>query len=379
MKGEFLRVIMVTPGYYPIKGGTETVVRNLSILLKKNGVHTDVMTFNMDRKWSPKWQGKIERIDGITVFKVPALNWLPIEHSPRITLGVNLIPGRFANLLKQYDVIHFHEADFSFPLFSILARKPKIFHLHGISVDFFKRYHLSRAILKHVADLYISISKQMRKDLIDLGIPREKIAYLPNGVDVRLFCPRKEKENNLLLFVGRITSGKGLHVLLESLRYLEESIHLVIIGPADCDLRYYQNLFNTSIEKINREGKHKITYLGALDQADIVEWYQKASIFVLPSFSEALPVALLEALSCETPVIATPVGGVPEVVRNFENGILVPVSNPLKLAEAIQYLLDNKKTRIKFGRAAREKVIRNFSIGVIAKRLCDIYEGIVSR
>lgn len=116
---------MVTPGYYPIKGGTETVVRNLAIMLNKNNVHTDVMTFNLNRKWSPKWKGKVEIIDGITIFRVPALNWLPITHSPRINLGVNLISGRFTNLFKPYDVVHFHE-DFSFPLFSLKKRKQYI-------------------------------------------------------------------------------------------------------------------------------------------------------------------------------------------------------------------------------------------------------------
>lgn len=57
-----MRVLMVTPGFYPIKGGTETVVRNLSAELNKMGVHANVMTFNMDRKWSPKWRGKVEKL-----------------------------------------------------------------------------------------------------------------------------------------------------------------------------------------------------------------------------------------------------------------------------------------------------------------------------
>ena len=68
-----MRVLMVTPGFSPIKGGTETVVRNLSLELNKIGVDADVMTFNMNRKWNPKWNGMTEQIDGISVFKVPAL------------------------------------------------------------------------------------------------------------------------------------------------------------------------------------------------------------------------------------------------------------------------------------------------------------------
>jgi len=367
---------MVTPGFHPIKGGTETVVRNLSVELNRVGVHVDVMAFNMDRKWHSKWKGKIEEIDGIKVFKIPALNWLPIDHSPKITLGVNLIPGRFTNIMKKYDIIHFHE-DVSFPLFSFFVKKHKIFQLHGFDVNFYKRYHLSRIIMKNVADLYISISSRMEKDLMELGIAKNRIIHLPNGVNTKLFCPQEEKEDDLLLFVGRITFTKGLHVLLKSLRYLERSVRLVFIGSADWSLKYHQDTLRC-IEKENQMGKHKIEYLGALDQRSIVEWYQKASIVVLPSFVEAFPVVILEALSCETPVIATPVGGVPEVVRNGENGILVPVNNATKLAEAIQYLLDNEDVRIRLGLEGRKLIKRSFSLDVIAKKLCSIYTNLLA-
>lgn len=364
---------MVTPGYDPIKGGTETIVRDLSILLNKNDVHTDIMTFNMDKKWNPKWRGKIEEREGVTIFKIPGLDWLPIVHSPRINFGVNLIPGRFTNILKRYDIIHFHEAEFSFPLFSFHIKKPKILHLHGIDADLLKRQQPSRLVLKHVANLCISLSGKMTKELMSLGIPKEKIAYLPNGVDVELFCPKNEKEDNLVLFVGRITFDKGLHVLLKALQHLKEPINLVIIGPPDWDIPFYQNVFLPLIKNINQEGKHKITYLGALDQADIIKWYQRASVFVLPSFSEAFPIVILEALSCEIPVVATPVGGIPEIVRNNEDGFFVPPNNPQKLAEAIQYLIENKDIRMRMGREGRKRVMKNFSLDVIVKRLCKIY------
>jgi len=366
---------MTTPGFYPIKGGTETVVKNLSIELNRVGVHVDVMTFNMDRKWHPRWKGKIEKIYGIKVFKIPALNWLPIEHSPRITLGVNLIPGRFTNILKEYDIIHFHE-EFSFPLFSFLVRKPKIFHLHMLDVNFYKRYHLNRIILKHAADLYISISRRIQRDLAALGIPRDKIGYLPNEVDTKVFCPQQEKEDNLLLFIGRIDVRKGLHILLESLRYLKKSTRLVIVGPPSWNLEYYQNILRL-IEEENQKQKHKIEYLGIIDSQRLLMLYQKASIVILPSFAEGFPVVILEALSCETPVIATPVGGVPEVVRNGENGFLVPPNNPLKLAEAIQYLLDNKDIRIRLGLEGRKWIKRNFSLDVVVNKLCKIYRELL--
>jgi glycosyltransferase involved in cell wall biosynthesis len=369
---------MVTPGYYPIKGGTETIVRNLSILLNKKGVQTDVMTFSMNRKWNAKWRGKTEIIDGITVFRIPALNWLPIAHSDRITLGINLIPSRFKYILKNYDIVHFHEFELSFPLFSCTVRKPKIIHFHGINIDFLKRYHLSRLLLKHLADFYISITKKMRNDLLKLGLPTNKVIYVPNGINTSLFVPKGEKEDNLILFVGRITAAKGLHILLKALSYLRTSVHLAVIGPSDWDQKYYVDVLRL-IEKENQRGTHRITYLGALDQVDVITWYQKASIFVLPSFAEGFPVTVLEALSCELPVIVTPVGGIPEVVKDKENGILVPVNDAVRLSEAIQFLLDNKDARIRFGRKGRKSVIENFSIETMASRLRELYEKIIRK
>jgi glycosyltransferase involved in cell wall biosynthesis len=365
---------MVAPSFYPIRGGTETMVRNISIELNKLGVQTDVMTFNMDQRYSPKWRGKIEEGDGIKIFKIPALKLLP--SSPRINMNVNLIPGNFANIMKRYDIIHFHEAELTFPFFSFLIKKPKILHLHGINVDFIKRYHTYRMIFKRV-NYYIAITREMKDDLIKLGIGQSKILYLPNAVDTGLFHPdNNKKEDNLILYLGRITPVKGLHILLDSLHYLKRPVRLVIIGPVN-DLEYYKIIMRL-IEKENRRGKNQVEYLGVLPLKEVIKFYQKATVFTLPSYWEAFPVTILEALSCETPVITTPVGGNPEVIRNFENGIIVPVNSPLKLAEAINFMLDNRNSMTKMGRKGRELVTKNFSVEVIAKRLRKIYQEIIS-
>lgn len=368
---------MAPPGFYPIRGGTETMVQNLSLALNRMGISVDVMTFNMPRKWEPKWRGKVDTVNGLNVFRIPALNWMPTTHSMKITNGVNLIPGRFTHLLKRYDIVHFHELEFSFPLFSRLVRKPKIFHLHGFNVDFLRRYHLTRTILKHVSDYYISIHRKMQRDLIDLGIAKGRVIYLPNAVDVELFHPEGEKEDNLLLYLGRITPMKGLHVLLQSLSYLEEPIRLLIAGPADWSHTYYQKMLR-EIEIQNSTGKHEIKYLGVVSQGDLLKLYRKASIYILPSFGEAFPVTILEALASGTPVITTPVGGIPEIITPSENGILVPRNNPTKLAEAIRNLLANSKARRDLGKAGRDFTVNNFSVTAVAERLCRIYERILA-
>lgn len=374
LEGDILKVLMVTPGFYPIRGGTESMVRNLSIKLNRTGIQTHVMTFNMDRKWKPRWRGEVKEVDGLKVFKVPALKLLP--SSPRINMNVNLIPGIFMNIMKCYDIIHFHEADLSFPVFSFFVKKPKLLHLHGIDFNFLKKYHLYRLMFKHVSDYYIAITNEMKKNLIEIGISRDRIIYLPNAIDVKFFSSNRnvKKEENMLLFVGRITHIKGLHVLLKALHYLKKPSHLVIIGPI-WDLTYYNGIVDAFVKRINQEGRHKVTYLGAPD--DILEWYQKAAIFILPSYWEAFPVVLLEALACGTPVVATSVGGIPEIIQNHQNGILIPPNNPLKLAEAIQYLMDNEDIRIRMSKEGREYVMRNFSLDVVVKKLCKIYRNIL--
>ena len=364
---------MVSPCYYPVKGGTETTVRNLAIVLNKNHVQTDVMTFNVNQNRKPKWQGKTEKINGIIIYRIPALKWI---NSYRFTAGVNFIPGRFSNILKKYDIIHFHEFELSFPFFSCIVRKPKIIHLHGINYNFLKRHHISRFLLKHLAHLYISISKRMTNELVDLGIPYSKIVYLPNSVDTNLFKPGEQKEENMLLFVGRISQSKGLHILLESLRRLNDPIRLIIIGPPDWDVNYYQSILKMIADE-NRRGIHEIKYLGAKEQSELVEWYQKASLFVLPSFIEGFPVTLLEALSCETPVIATPVGGIPEIIKNHQTGLLIPTGDSIRLAKAIQYLLENEDVRLKMGYEGRTFVTKHYSLEATVKKLIVIYERLI--
>jgi glycosyltransferase involved in cell wall biosynthesis len=377
-----MKILMVTPFYYPVIGGTESFIESISTKLNEKGITTDIMTSNVDQKWKP-WsisqikKSTIEKVNGLNVIRISALTFLPT----RLMFRVNFIPGRFLDKIEDYDILHFHnDIDLSFPLFSRSINKPKVFHCHCLHLTFdsYKRNPVHRRLFIRLAEVYIVQTNFLRKMLVELGIPKSKVKVLPNGINTEKFRPNeKVKAENLLLFVGRLDPKKGLPILLKALNYLKINVQLVIIGPPSRPWFFKELLM--LIRAVNEKTVHKVMYLGVLKTDDVIKWYQRASIFVCPSLSELFGIVNLEALACATPVVATNVGGIPEVVRNGEHGILVPPNDAEKLAEAIEYLLNNKDVRRKFGKNGRRWVAENFSSEAVTKRLCQIYDEMMEK
>lgn len=362
---------MVTPSYYPIIGGTETAVRILSTKLNKMGIHTDVMTYNMNRKWNPIWREETEDNGLFKVFRVPAFNLSSVFRiNPLELLRVHVIPKpNFTKKFEDYDIIHFQgEADLGFPLFSYFIRKPKIFHCHGNIAKFPRLKKLFKRIFPRLADLYIAYRLEL---LSDLGVPKSKSLALPFGVDVETFRPDETKKlDNLILFVGRIARDKGLHVLLQALPYLTIPTQLVIIGPK-WDMEYAEVCMDV-IKQMAYRGVHRVKYLGAMDESSLVPWYQKAAVLVradLDGVSGGF--TALEALACGTPVVGT--GN--HYIKNGVNGILVPPNDPEKLAEALKKLLEDKELREKYGKEGRRIIEQHFSWESIIKKLIKVYRA----
>jgi glycosyltransferase involved in cell wall biosynthesis len=377
-----MKVLMVTPFYYPVIGGTESFIQSVSIELNKMHVDTDIMTFNLSEKMKPLWSEKEELINSVKTISIPTLNLIPSRlHSHRTTFMVNFVPKWILGGLERYDIIHFHnDVDLSFPFFSYPSKKPKILHCHCLDTTYrmYKESFPSRFLFKAVANVYIAASKDIERMLFDLGVPSNRTRVVHNCIDVEEFRPNGERKvDNLLLFVGRLDPKKGLPVLIKSLDHLKTAVRLVIIGPLSYDVAYSKKLL-TLIERAGNRTIHDVSYVGVQKKSELIKWYQKASVFVCPSLSEPFGIVNLEALSCETPVIGTNVGGIPEVVLDHENGILVPPNDPVKLAEGIQYLLDNSDDRVRYGKEGREWVTKNFSSRVIAEKLFKIYKEMIN-
>jgi glycosyltransferase involved in cell wall biosynthesis len=378
---------MVTPSYSPIVGGTETYVHQLTSKLNKAEICADVMTLNMDLKWAPKNRNEVNADDGFKVYRVSASNpWVFNFRGHTLggeLLNIHALPRlNFSAEFGEYDIIHFHDdIDLSFPFFAHLFRlkTPTLMHCHSIPYTYgkYKRNILSGTLFRKAADLYVGLSKFSVGLLQNLGLPDSKLFTLPNAVDVETFHPSgEEKIDNLVLYAARITRGKGLDVLLKALPNLDVRSRLVIIGPVGDQLFFRE--VERLIRKMNVETIHKIEYLGVVNVSDLARWHRQASIFVCPSISDHFPISILEAMASGTPIVASRIGAIPEMVVDEFSGLLVSENDPSALAFALKRLLENGKLRASLGNNARQTVKKYFSWDVVLRKLLRTYEELCS-
>ena len=381
-----MKILFVTSSYFPIVGGSEILTRVLATKLSEIGVKADILTFNMNEKWYPKWKAEMTREGAIIVFKIKAFNPFPRLPNPLFNLlRVNVIPNLdFTKKLKDYDIIHFvGEADLSLPLSAFFVKKPKILHCVGIFKHggIYKYYMFDRPFLRNIFSKYfhtlsnkfIVYSNEDRTLLSHLGVPRERILILPLGVDTEVFQPSsREKIDNLVLFVGRIDRIKGLHILMNALQHIKVPVRLIVIGPR-WNEKYAREIEQLA-RSINKIGFHSAELLGEVDHNILVSWYQKASVVVCPFLYETYSTVTLEALACGTPVVTSGT----HINNQDQDGILVTHRDPQEIANAVSRVLENKEFREKLGREGRKLVEERFSWELLAKRLVKIYKDLLA-
>jgi glycosyltransferase involved in cell wall biosynthesis len=174
------------------------------------------------------------------------------------------------------------------------------------------------------------------------------------------------------VFAGRIEKIKGLHILMESLAYVDVPVHLAIIG-ATWDADYAKHIEDQS-EIINEKGFHKVMFLGNLDQHDLVPWYQRAAVVVCPFLYETYSNVIRESLACGTPVIST--GS--HLVENGSDGIVLASKDPKDIARRLNKLLKERGERLRLGREGRRIIEQHFSWESIVKSLSKVYETMLA-
>jgi alpha-maltose-1-phosphate synthase len=251
-----------------------------------------------------------------------------------------------------------------------------------------------------MADAVIAVSKGTRADILRVtDVQPERVHVIYNGIDTSLYRPVAASDvlehhgidpsRPIVLFVGRITRQKGIVYLARAIPMIDASAQVVLCAGAPDTPEIAAEMEQTVAEAQRQRGG--VVWIQAmLPREELIQLYSHATVFCCPSIYEPFGIINLEAMACGTPVVASAVGGIPEVVVDGETGILVPLEQqtespfePLDphrfsadLATAINRLLADSSLRERMGRAGRERVEREFGWPAIARQTADLYASL---
>ncbi|HEY2102322.1 MAG TPA: glycogen synthase [Chthoniobacterales bacterium] len=253
-----------------------------------------------------------------------------------------------------------------------------------------------------MADAVIAVSDETRQDIERLfNVRRERVHVIYNGIDLDEYKPtpaddvlRKfgiDPARPFLLFVGRITRQKGIIHLVRAVDFMEKDFQIVLCAGAP-DTKEIAEEMKSAVERAQKLREGVIWIDRMLDRPSIIQLYSSAAVFCCPSIYEPFGIINLEAMACETAVVASAVGGIKEVVVDGETGFLVPLEqmkespfeplHPEKfardLAEKINLLMRNEELRERFGKAGRQRAEKKFSWRAIAQETKKLYESLVT-
>jgi len=245
-------------------------------------------------------------------------------------------------------------------------------HGSGEFVDA-KGYYLPQKVAQ--ASFLCAISKYSCSQLMSLSEPQhwDKLEVVRLGINPDVFRPRPHRDHPdcfEILTVGSLVAPKGYPILIAAFGQLvrqgRRSIRLRIVGDGP---------YRSSLEREIAEqglGEH-VRLEGACGQDSVLPFYRQADVFVMSSFAEGIPVALMEAMAMEIPCIATWITGIPELIRHGVDGWLVPPSDAASLAAAIREFVDDSELRRRLGKSARARVVEEFNLGRNVACLAEVF------
>jgi len=289
-------------------------------------------------------------------------------------------------LLRQYKPQVFHSYNFSsleYQFLAYISGCPRRIHAeHGRDIDdpmgVNKKRNLIRKIMSLFTHKYIAVSEDISQWLIArVGIKKEKVKLLYNGIDTEQFNIKKipsdleEIEGYFVIAtVARLTKIKDQQTLIKAFSALvvetsNITLRLLIVGDGPCKVELEKLTSDLGIVE-------QVIFTGA--RSDVSEILSLTDIFALPSLSEGTPMCALEAMACQTPVVASCVGGMPELITNNENGKLVPVGDIAAFAEAFKFYINNPLELARQSKIARDSVVYRFSQHAMAEQYLEEYK-----
>lgn len=257
---------------------------------------------------------------------------------------------------------------------SKVTNKPFILSIHGTDIRLLDHFKLLRPFAKIVfeqAKIIITVSDFLSfKISTHFELLRNKLQTIPMPIEIPPLAHRAAGFKNRLVTVARLSKQKGLHYLIEACSILKRKkipFELVIIGDGE----EYETL-KRQVETLQL--KEQVKLLGAVIHDRIYHYLNNADIFILPAIDEGFGVAIIEAMACRKPVIATNSGGIPGIVKDGDTGLLVPPRNSDALANAIEKLLTDTDLARRLGDNGYRFVKTKFSKETVALQLLEVYQ-----
>lgn len=367
-----------------IRGGVGEVVYNLSLKLAQLGHEIYIFTTSADSN------DYIEKYGNITLFR----------YVRRFKIAdTDISPSLFNGALKyDLDVVHLHLGSPPATLAALRyikkRRKPFVVTHHldpewnygsiirRVLVFIYSKYYVKKALSK--SDIIIALSEHFLIMSKFLGKYRTKIKIIPNGINLEdfdtLYTKIEARENldlslddKIILFVGGLTERKGPQVLLKAMPIILRNVpdsRLVLVGSFTDYLKQLERLAKDLGIETNVE------FAGFVDDATKMMYYKSADFFVLPSFSEAFPIALLEAAACGLPLVVSNLEAFRTIIEEGYNGLFTKTGDEKDLAEKVIYLLENEDIRKRMSKNTIKKV-EDYSWDRVAEEIENVYRRLV--
>ncbi len=371
-----LRILRIVHRLYPPKvGGLSLHAHDISRRQAMKGHKVVVMTTLEGDYPRHEWR------DGYEIRRFHALA-SPLENP--ITL--RMLPQLFSQFSRErFDVIHAHSHLLATTNMAALARYfrrvPFVVTNHGFIVargatlDVLQRayLHTMGSLTVRVANAVISFTKLEQHRMTSLGVDPRKAVVIPNGVDTTFFSPRKcVRDSNMILWTGRFVKEKGLTYLLQAMKQIVQNrksakLGLIGYGPLEQSLRRLR-------VKLGLE--ENVVFLGVRAPAEIADLLNQCAVFVHPSLSEGFPSSVLEAMSCERPVVVTKGIGMESIVGDV--GLYSDLADPESIAENVLKILNDSCLGDDLGRRACRRVRAEYDWSRVIDATDQLYSKIVS-
>ncbi len=376
-----MRILLLNYEFPPMGGGAGRATFQIALHLSKLGHEVDILTSKL------KTDKAVEFRHGFTIYRVNS--WRKSIHDCGYIGAFSYVFFaffRFTQLLRtrRYDVLHYF---FSMPtgLLTLVAGKnykiPYILSLRGSDVPLYDPYNrllqkahrllkpLTIRIWRRAADV-VALSSSLRTTALKTD-PKQKIAVIPNGIDIQLFRPLRSSITPgrplQLITVARLVERKGIqHILAALAQIAEHDVFLTIVGTGNFEAQLKRLCRAYSLQSVVR-------FYGYCPRHQLVRLYSEADVFILTSMAESFGMVFLEAMACGLPIIGARTGGIPSIISDG-NGLLVDPTAIDDIRKAIVQMRDDPEFRRHMGYRNRKKVEEEFTWASVANSYLDFYQ-----